>query len=67
MFLIKWKSLYASGSPSKNVSSNNLNRTIRLNVAKTEIIEKVVTVQGGPKSMESFVFCTKEKPFNRLA
>ena len=43
MFLIKWKGLYASGSPSKNVSSNNLNRTIRLNVAKTEIIEKVVT------------------------
>ena len=28
---------------------------------------QVVDVQGGPKSIETFVFCVKEKPFNGFA
>ena len=44
VLLIKWKTLYASGGTSKNTSNEYSNRIIRLAVTKTEIFEKVVTV-----------------------
>ena len=44
MLFMKCKRLYASGVPSQNTSNRHLNRIIGLTVTKTEIFEKVVTV-----------------------